>query len=70
MEVDFLNTQISTLLCSPSLGEQCILYLDENSIEAVFADLLKRLICVCGGLYLNIFGPVVTHILVGTIEES
>jgi|JI10StandDraft_1071094.scaffolds.fasta_scaffold769565_1 hypothetical protein len=30
-------------------------------------ELLKKLICVNGGIYLNNYGPIVTHILVGAI---
>lgn len=51
-------------------GEQCIIYLDDNSIEPAFIDLLKKLICVCGGLYLNTYGPAVTHVLLGEVEET
>ncbi len=47
-----------------------IIYLDENSIDKAFCDLLRKLIAVNGGIYLNQYGPIVTHILVGVIDEN
>lgn len=70
MEMDFLSTPGSSLLCDKSSGEQLIVYLDANSIDHVSRDLLRKLICVNGGLCLNTYGPVVTHILVGAIQET
>ena len=70
MEMDFLCASGTSLLYDKSTGEQLIIYLDPNSIDYSFRDLLRKLISVNGGLCLNTYGPVVTHILVGCIEES
>ena len=50
--------------------EQCIIYLDPNSLDLSVRKILKKLICITGGMYVNFINPCLTHILVGQITED
>ena len=51
------------------VAEQCIIYIDSNSVDGSIRKLLKKIICVNGGMFINALNPCLTHILVGEITD-
>ena len=76
MEMDFIQTRGSNATGSNlisqecNLTSQCIIYLDSGSIGHEIGSILKKLISLTGGLYMDVNNLCVTHILVGSITEN
>ena len=49
--------------------ENCFIYINVN-INGEFATLLKKLIMVFGGFYLDELSPAVTHLLTESVTEQ
>ena len=76
MEMDFIQTKapsatgLNVLYQECNLTSQCVIYLESGSIGHEIGSILKKLISLTGGLYMDVNNLCVTHILVGSITEN
>ncbi len=63
MKIDLLNVNLED-----NFFNETFIYISE-SVDPRVSTILKKIICACGGLYLNKINPILTHIVAGDITE-